>query len=262
MNIKIDAKKYFIPCILFLASCFLLPLAFAEDSACLSCHEDVAKDWRESIHAENGISCHNCHGGNPKNIDNAMDPKEGFIGKPSEAEVPAFCGKCHVGVKENYTKSAHSINLTRGGPNCVTCHTSHKQKRANISLISKNLCAQCHSFERAEKIRNAMIMSETEITELEKRMEALRIQGHDVRPAKNALFATRNNFHRLTHVVNADLILKETTGINTEIKRLKAEIAANEATEVKRKIFGAIFIIFLLIGALIFWWYRNTILSE
>ena len=83
-----------------------------------------------------------------------------------------------------------------------------------------------------------------------------------MRPSKKLLFATRNQFHRLTHVVDVDLILKETTGIQSEIERLKTEISGNEATEIKRKIFGAIFIIFLLIGAVIFWWYRNTILSE
>ena len=251
-------RTFFAFCLLLFASSTTL----AQESVCLTCHEDIAKDWRQSIHAANGISCSNCHGGDPKNLDNAMDPKMGFVGKPSEMEVPAFCGKCHVGVKENYTKSAHSINLVRGGPSCVTCHTAHKQKRAAISLISEDLCASCHSFERAEKIKNSMLMSETEITGLEKRLEALRIQGYDVRPSKKLLFATRNQFHRLTHVVDVDLILKETTGIQSEIERLKTEISGNEATEIKRKIFGAIFIIFLLIGAVIFWWYRNTILSE
>ena len=252
-----------ITCLLFLFGIFLCAPLFAEDSVCVDCHVDIAKEWKESVHFKNGISCHNCHGGNPKDSELAMDPKlSGFVGKPTETEIPAFCGKCHDGVKENYSKSVHSRNLGSGGPNCVTCHTAHKQQRANISLISPELCGKCHSFERAEKIKNAMLMGESEITSLEGRISDLRTQGHDVDASQKALFAVRNKFHRLTHVVNVDLILKETTGIQSEIERIKTEISTNEKIEVKRKIWGAVFIIFLLLGALAFWWYRNTDLSE
>lgn len=236
--------------------------AIAQESVCFTCHEDIAKDWQQSIHSKNGISCHNCHGGNPKDADNPMDPKDGFVGKPTETGVPEFCGKCHAGVKENYLKSGHSAALIRGGPNCVTCHTAHKQKRASLDLINKELCTQCHTFDRAEKIRNAMLMSESEITNLEHRIDALHAQEYDIDAVKKSLFATRNQFHRLTHVVDVDLILKETTGIQSEIARLKADVKEKEKIEAKRKIYGSIVIVFFLLGALIFWWYRNTILSD
>lgn len=238
--------------------------ARADDVSCLSCHPDIAKEWRASIHAENGIGCAACHGGDPKAADaeGAMDPKAGFVGKPSESGIPAFCGKCHVGVKENYLKSPHDAALTKGGPSCVTCHTAHGQRRANIELIAPDLCGRCHSFDRAERIKNAMLLSETEITNLEKRIDALRVQGYDADPQRKALFATRNKFHRLTHVVDVDLILKETTGIQDEIAKFKGDISASERTEVRRKIAGSAIIIFLILCALIFWWYRNTSLAD
>ncbi len=251
---------------LLLVSCFLLLVSSSaiaqQESVCLTCHEDIAKDWKRSIHFKNGISCHNCHGGDPKDADNAMDPKKGFIGKPSELQVPEFCGRCHVGVKENYLKSDHSAALVRGGPSCVTCHTSHKQQRASLDLINRELCAQCHSFERAEKIRNAMLMSESEIANLEQRLDSLHSQEYDIDAVKKSLFATRNQFHRLTHVVDLDLILKETTGIQSELARLKSDVAEKEKIEAKRKVYGGIIIVFFLLGGLIFWWYRNTILSD
>lgn len=257
----------FIKTVLFVGAAFLLSPVFhssamAEESVCLTCHVKEAAEWRKSIHAANGISCHNCHGGNPKDADTAMDPKNGFVGSPSEAEIPEFCGKCHAGVKENYIKSEHGEMLSKGGPSCVTCHSAHKQEKAKIELISESLCGQCHSFERAAKIKNAMLMSETEITNLEERIDTLRIQGYDVDAQKKELFATRNQFHRLTHSVDVDTILKETTGIQAEIGRLKGVISTSEKSEVRRKIYGSILIAFLFIGALIFWWYRNTVLEE
>lgn len=235
---------------------------YAEENVCVGCHADAAKDWTQSIHAKNGITCANCHGGNPKDAEMAMDPKFGFVGKPAEGDIPAFCGKCHAGVKENYLKSPHDAALGKGGPSCITCHTAHRQQRANIDLIVPKLCGSCHGFERAQKIKNAMLLSETEITNLEKRIEALRIQGYDVDPQQKALFAVRNTFHRLTHIVDVELILKETTGIQDEIERLKNEISSDEKVEIKRKLYGSALILFFVIGALIFWLYRNTSLSD
>ena len=265
--------------LLLLASSFLLfvsTTAIAQESVCFSCHEDVTKDWKTSIHAKNGISCHNCHGGNPKDAENAMDPKAGFVGKPSSPEaVPDFCGKCHVGVKENYIKSRHyraiegggpspsqSGSGHAGGPSCVTCHTAHKQKKADISLISPEHCASCHSFDRAEKIRNAMIYTETEITNLDKRIGSLQAQEYDIDSIKKTLFATRNQFHRLTHVLDVDLILKETGALQKDLSHLKEDISKSEKIEAGRKIYGGLIVVFFLLGAIIFWWYRNTTLSD
>lgn len=247
---------------LFFALLLLSARAYAADPVCFQCHADEAKDWKMSIHSKNGISCNSCHGGNPKDVATAMDPKFGFVGKPTEAQIPDFCGKCHVGVKENYLKSPHDAALTRGGPSCITCHTAHKQQRANINLISPGLCDRCHSFERAEKIKNAMLTSESEITGLEERIDSLRVQGYDVDSQQKALFALRNSFHRLTHVVDVGLILKDTSNIQSEIAHIKDEISANEQTEVKRKIYGSGLILFLVLAALLFWWYRNTELDD
>lgn len=254
-------KFLFISAVIFLSS-FFAPAVMAEESVCLGCHADEANEWRQGIHAANGISCHNCHGGSPKDADTAMDPKNGFVGSPSETEIPEFCGKCHAGVKDNYLKSEHGTAIGKGGPSCVTCHTAHRQEKAKIELISEELCGKCHSFERAAKIKNAMLMSETEITNLDERINTLRIQGYDVDAQKKELFATRNQFHRLTHSIDVDAILRETTGIQEEIGRIKGVISTSEKSEVRRKIYGSILIAFLFFGAIIFWWYRNTVLED
>ena len=79
-----------------------MPQVFAqeEESSCISCHREMGEDlakpvelWQESIHKKNGISCHNCHGGNPKVQDmNAMNPEAPteYVIMPSEHIVPAL----------------------------------------------------------------------------------------------------------------------------------------------------------------------------
>ena len=139
------------------------PAAAQEEIVCIQCHGaltgklgDPVKLWRGSIHAENGIACNDCHGGDPKDLVNAMSPSRGFLGVPKEKDIPAFCGRCHVGVKNDYLQSAHGKALGKGGPTCVTCHGNHQVVKASLDIINEKRCTQCHSFERARIIREAM----------------------------------------------------------------------------------------------------------
>ena len=116
---------------------FILALpAAAADNVCIVCHSSdamkpefrkVYQEWKESWHAQNNVSCNDCHGGDPKDGANAMSPQRGFLGKPQAAAVPEFCGKCHIGILKDYVESGHGkALLAKGtGPNCVTCHQAH-----------------------------------------------------------------------------------------------------------------------------------------
>jgi len=238
---------------------FSTKLFAKKETVCITCHLESGdeylmkpvQEWQKSIHAENGISCHNCHGGNPKDEETAMSPEFGFVGVPEYEKVPEFCGKCHVGVKENYLKSAHG-ELLPDGPNCVTCHTAHSQQKAGLHLITPELCSQCHDYERAEKIKFALMNTENTISHLSKRIENLWTNGFDVEELNKMLFATRNSFRRLTHIVEVDYILAQTGGIYADLGKIEDEVKKRENILNRRKLIGAIIIVFLLISAYIF----------
>ena len=156
----------------------------AVEIVCLQCHSTLAEEysrpvtlWRSSIHAENGIACNNCHGGNPTDVANAMNPAQGFLGVPVEEEIPAFCGRCHVGVLKDYLTSQHGQALGSGGPTCVTCHGSHQIVKAALELINEQLCSRCHSYERARRIKMTMTALDGQITTLDSRITSLKQGG-------------------------------------------------------------------------------------
>ena len=67
----------------------LAAAAGTEEIVCIQCHtklpgkySEPVKLWQGSIHAENGIACDSCHGGDPKDSVNAMKPARGFLGVP------------------------------------------------------------------------------------------------------------------------------------------------------------------------------------
>ncbi|NOX17459.1 MAG: hypothetical protein GXO87_04150 [Chlorobi bacterium] len=140
---------------------------------CIACHQDndnMPDNYNpEDIHYKVGLSCFNCHGGNPKTEDEdaAMDPDKGFLGAPSKEEIPAFCGRCHsdfafmqqyrseveTDQESQYYTSQHGTLLKKGDTKvavCSNCHTAHSIFSPNdprSSVYPANLpetCNACH----------------------------------------------------------------------------------------------------------------------
>jgi hypothetical protein len=138
----------------------------AEDvsNSCIQCHGQASfrvtekklykyfRDWELSIHAQEGVSCSDCHGGDPNSSD-----KETAHGKdikqlmtPVEYErISDTCGRCHKKNAENYKKSKHYRILAGEGrshptPTCVTCHGSINTAIPKSDSIA-SICAHCHN---------------------------------------------------------------------------------------------------------------------
>lgn len=258
----IAALLLFLPSALFAAD---EPSA-APETVCLQCHggqegrigAPVAL-WRNSIHAANDISCHDCHGGDPTDFAMAMTPERGFLGAPEEADIPGFCGRCHIGVEEDYRASRHGAALGEGGPQCVTCHGNHGVQRASLDLINPNDCSRCHSFERAATIREALVATDQRIAALETDLAALHRSGLSVKELSGKLFARRNDFHRLFHTVDVDKVRQETDAVQQQLATLEADVSTIHAELGQRKTWGGIAIGLLIAAGIVFLLLRRTL---
>jgi hypothetical protein len=152
-------------------------------TSCIGCHGDaslfepeetrVVADFVNDVHASVGLSCHDCHGGNPdpalvEDYGGAKD--ESFVarGKPTPAETPAFCGSCHsdasfmrryspsarVDQESEFWSSRHGEALRAGDDNvatCTSCHGVHGILQASDPGSSvyptqvADTCSTCHA---------------------------------------------------------------------------------------------------------------------
>lgn len=124
---------------------------------------------QEDIHASQGLSCADCHGGDPTSDDPdvAMSRARGFRGVPGPRRIPDFCGRCHADPKvmrqysvslptdqlEKYWTSQHGIALKTGDDKvavCTSCHGTHTiytAKNPKSSVWASNVpetCNHCH----------------------------------------------------------------------------------------------------------------------
>ncbi len=237
----------------------LLPvLVSAEDTVCIQCHAgqegrlgEPVEQWRSSVHETNGISCHDCHGGDPTDFAMAMSPERGFVGVPEYTGVPEFCGKCHLGVKEDYLASAHGQALAAGGAQCVVCHGAHKIQEAHIDLINEEDCSRCHSYERAADVKKVISDTEATLSSLEASVAGLHRVGIDMERIKEDLFAQRNGFRRLFHTVSLEKIQRQKAEFDQGLAATQMQVTDYENAISQRKIIGGGIVLLLLLGGAI-----------
>lgn len=147
-------------------------------NSCIECHRQLedkrfstpATAFDNDIHQARGLSCNDCHGGDPSadSKEAAKDPRKGYLGRPKALDIPAYCGKCHsdanlmkrfnpslrVDQEREYYTSVHGARLRAGeerAATCISCHKVHGIRAVSDPLSSvyalnvADTCAECHA---------------------------------------------------------------------------------------------------------------------
>ena len=229
-----------------------------EQNVCIDCHtsdlmkedyRDIPAEWRKSWHYQNGVSCQDCHGGDPKDAARSMLPEAGFVGVPKPKEVPEFCGKCHLGIKDNYLESGHgkALMTTGRGPNCVTCHHSHDIQKASINIINEKLCGVCHNYDRAREMKAALLLTEQKINEIDHDLKTLKAGLIATQDEEKVLFQTQAEYRTLFHTVDVKLVQAKTAEFSKKLAVINQQVQKG-FQELKFRQDFAVFILLIFIG--------------
>jgi hypothetical protein len=157
------------------------------ENNCIQCHEfmggDMAKpvaEWYGSVHQIQGITCDQCHGGDPdikvgdlKSLSpediralarRIMYSQPDFIGAPTGQAQFDLCANCHPESAKNYADSimGQAYLLKKGGPSCTQCHGAHK----NVIPKAPESCKGCHKDTTGYDRIQVMNISEEQVREL------------------------------------------------------------------------------------------------
>lgn len=123
-------------------------------SNCVRCHltagrelTAVVADFAHSVHDNNGLTCYDCHGGNPHDDVSAHEPEHGFIGTKLSAHLKT-CSECHDEQAEQLAGGPHhwdfSKKINTNYPSCVDCHGNHDVSNPPEDFRLKAVCLDCH----------------------------------------------------------------------------------------------------------------------
>jgi len=148
------------------------------ETSCVTCHKELDGEPTQhidtDIHFASGLTCNNCHGGNPAagfdgDPEAAHDVSMGWR-RPTRLQIPDFCGKCHADAAcmkkynpqtrtdqlSEYRTSVHGQRNAAGDERtaiCIDCHGAHgivkvSDPRSTVyPLKVADTCAHCHADE-------------------------------------------------------------------------------------------------------------------
>ena len=132
---------------------------------CGTCHPSERVQHEKSAHADEGVTCVSCHGGNDATLDKAAAHGAGYRGRITKSEEPKLCASCHsdesrmrpydlpVDQWALYETSGHGKALAKGDTRvavCSSCHGAHEIRAASdpasptfVTNIPRT-CGTCH----------------------------------------------------------------------------------------------------------------------
>lgn len=188
----------------------------------LECHADtiakIAKSnyeqWTKSKHALVGVTCDQCHGGNPQAED--KETAHANIGTAEDENSPVYyrnvpetCGKCHVEEYTQFRNSTHyqKLEALEQAPTCTTCHNPHLFKVLDPSNMQA-VCQNCHSVEagiapadiplKAKRDLEAVGRLKSRINRAEEAIQKARIEGKTI--PESALEKLEESKDTLNHI--------------------------------------------------------------
>jgi predicted CXXCH cytochrome family protein len=154
--------------------CFPL-LSYAQKNGCVECHTGLeaklkapVESFKQDIHQQFGLSCKDCHGGDPAQDDADKAKDKSFKGAPKRSQIPEFCAKCHsdaaymrsfnpglrVDQLNQYWTSKHGQLLKTGDGKAAVCTDCHGVHGIQSAKYPKSLtfpwnipqtCGRCHA---------------------------------------------------------------------------------------------------------------------
>jgi hypothetical protein len=161
-----------------------------QEKLCLKCHikdspnqSNYAKslvNYEKSVHGaailrgkKEAATCVDCHGSH--DLRKKDDPQS----RINQLNVPNVCGKCHVGISQEYKSSIHGHALIKGNkdaPVCTYCHGEHAIKsmpelpqkvfeenhidRMAVESNKMVFCVGCHSDAALAKRNNILTIEQ------------------------------------------------------------------------------------------------------
>ena len=100
----------------------------------------ITADWASSVHAQGGVTCADCHGGDPRSdqITVAMDPEGGFVGAPDRPASVGLCGSCHADVERMRASGLPTDQYAK------YWSSVHGQRLAGADDTRVAICTDCH----------------------------------------------------------------------------------------------------------------------
>jgi hypothetical protein len=115
-----------------------------------------------------------------------------------------------------------------------------------MDIINEQLCGQCHTYERAKEMKQALFMVESKLNSIEKNLQRLQLMGVSTENQEKAFFRNHAEFRALFHSIDVDAVRTKSSEYAQRLEVIENEINESFKQLGFRRNFSAyLFLIFI-----------------
>ena len=122
-----------------------------------------------------------------------------------------------------------------------------------MDIINEQLCSQCHTYERAKEMKQALFMVESKLNNIDTNLKRLKVLGIATERQEMAYFRNHAEFRTLFHSINVDAVRAKSSDYTHNLEIIENEI--NEAYKqltFRRNFSAYLFLIFIGLSLVVF----------
>jgi hypothetical protein len=202
-----------------------------ERERCVECHPGATSRHEAGVHGGTDVACVDCHGGDPRSIDERAAHEGEFDGKPGLA-----CETCHAVEAEAFLAGPHGeAYRTDALPlACGSCHGHHEVRNPGHSGLGA-LCRDCHDrapiLERGAATGEALLAADRSVRSVGESLRAAgdRLETSEERARHETVAERYRTLLPSQHRLEWAALERDAAALETDAEALAAAVRARAA---------------------------------
>ena len=122
-----------------------------------------------------------------------------------------------------------------------------------MDIINEQLCSQCHTYDRAKEMKQALFLVENKLNTIAKNLKHLKLFGIGTDRQEKAFFRNHAEFRALFHSIDVDAVRAKSSEYTQRLEIIEAEINESFKQLTYRRNYSAyLFLIFIGLSIVVF----------
>jgi len=122
-----------------------------------------------------------------------------------------------------------------------------------MDIINEQLCSQCHTYERAKEMKQALFTVESKLNTINKNLNRLKLLGIATDKQEKSFFRNHAEFRALFHSIDVDAVRAKSSDYTQKLEIIESELSESFKQLAFRRNFSAyLFLIFIGLSIVVF----------
>ena len=115
-----------------------------------------------------------------------------------------------------------------------------------MDIINEQLCSQCHTYERAQEMKQALFLVENKLSSVDETLGHLKLSGINIDDQQKIFYRNHAAFRALSHSIDVDSVRIKSGDYIKKLEMIESQIKESfEQLKFRKNFFAYLFLIFV-----------------